>query len=156
MITSDIEKSPSFAQREVLYGDLNAVNPIIMKPGRGVIVYGQKTTLRENSAVNRINVRRTLIHIKKLVRNAMSGMIFEPNLPSSWADATTAITDILGYIKANGGIDDFSVAINANTNTQNTIAQGIMKGIITIVPVGTIERIQLDIKFLSPGATISE
>lgn len=156
LITSDIETSPSFAQREVLYGDLNAVNPIISSPGRGVVVYGQKTTYRANRAVNRVNIRRTIIHIKKLVKRAMSGMIFEPNLPSSWARATTSVSDILGYIRANGGIDDFSVVINETTNPENTVAQGIMRGIITIVPVGTIERIQLDVKFLNPGATITE
>ena len=156
LITSDIEHSPSFAEREVMYGGLNALNPIVEFPSKGIMVFGQKTTLRANSAVNRINVRRMLIYIKKLIKNAMEGMIFEPHTPESWNRASSSITNILESVRANGGIDDYQVIIDGSVNTQNFIAQGIMRGIITIVPVGTIERVQLDVKFLSPGATITE
>ena len=156
IITSDIEHSPSLAEREVLYGDMNVINPIVEFPSKGIIVYGQKTTLRANSAVNRINVRRMLIYVKKLIKNSVEGLIFEPHTPESWNRASSMVTNILESLRAQGGIDSYTVNINAATNTQNYIAQGIMRGVITIVPVGTIERIQLDVKFLSPGATISE
>lgn len=156
LITSDIEHSPSLSERDVLYGGMNAVNPIVEFNSKGIIVYGQKTTLRENSAINRINVRRMLIYVKKLVQSAVEGIIFDPHTPESWSRASSLVTSILETIRAQGGIEDYSVVINSTTNTQNLIAQGIMKGIITVVPVGTIERISLDVKFLSPGASITE
>ena len=156
VITSDIEHSPSLAERDVLYGGMNAINPIVEFSSKGIIVYGQKTTYRGNSAINRINVRRMLIYIKKLIKNAVEGVIFEPHTPSSWNTASRLVTNILETVRAQGGIDDYSVNINASTNTQNFIAQGIMKGVIVVVPIGTIERIELDISFLNPGATITE
>ncbi len=156
LITSDIEHSPSFAEREVLYGDMNSINPIVEFAAKGVMVYGQKTTLRANSAVNRVNVRRMLIFVKKLVKKAMEGMVFDPHTPESWFKASSMVTNILDTVKARGGISDYLVSINDATNTQNLIAQGIMRGVITIVPIGTIERIELEIKFLSPGASIGE
>jgi len=156
LISSDIETSPSFAQREVLYGDPNAVNPIVEFNSKGIIVYGQKTTYRGNSAVNRISARRTIIYIKKLIRKAMEGIVFEPHTPASWNKASLAINDILQSVASQGGLSDYFVQIDGDTNTESLIAQGIMSGIVTVIPVGTIERIELGIKFLSPGTIISE
>lgn len=156
LITSDVEHSPSLGERDVLYGGMNAVNPIVEFNSKGIIVYGQKTTLRENSAVNRINVRRMLIYVKKLIQSSVEGIIFDPHTPESWNSASNIVTSILESVRAQGGIDNYLVSINSSTNTQNLIAQGIMKGVIIVVPVGTIERIELDIKFLSPGASITE
>lgn len=156
LITSDIEHSPSFSEREVMYGDLNALNPIVEFASKGIVVYGQKTTLRTNSAVNKVSVRRTLIYIKKLIKRAMEGMVFEPHTPESWNRASTMVTNILESVRANGGLEDYQVIIDGTTNTESVVAQGIMKGIITIVPVGTIERIELNLNFLNPGASITE
>lgn len=156
LIASDIETSPSLPQRDVLYGDLNAMNPIVEFSAKGIIIYGQKTLYRANSAINRVNVRRTLIYIKKLVKNAMEGLIFEPHTPASWNRATNLVSSILEPIRQDGGLEDYQVAIDDTTNTEDLISQGIMSGIITIVPVGTIERIELSLKFLNPGASIEE
>jgi uncharacterized protein len=154
IVASDIEFSPSFAQREVLYGDLNAVNPIVEFAAKGIEIYGQKTLYRANSAINRINVRRTLIYIKKLIKNAMEGIVFEPHVATSWNKASNMIGSILEPIRQDGGISEYQIRIDSTTNTEDLISQGIMKGVITIVPVGTIERIELSLKFLNPGATI--
>ena len=78
---SDVETSPSFAEREQLYGDFNCVNPIVDFYSKGIEIFGQKTALRENQAVNRVNVRRMIIYIKKLIKLALDGMLFEPNNP---------------------------------------------------------------------------
>lgn len=152
---SDIETSPSFAQREVLYGDLNAVNPIVNFVSKGVEVYGQKTLLRETTALNRVNVRRMVIYVKKLIKTAMEGIVFEPHNADSWARATNLINSILEPVRQQNGLDDYRVTIDSSTNTADLIAQGIMKGVIQLVPVGTIEIIDLTISILSPGATIS-
>jgi len=152
---SDIESSPSFAQREVLYGDLNAINPIVNFVAKGIEIYGQKTLLRATTALNRVNVRRMVIYVKKLIQNAMEGIVFEPHLPESWARATNLINSILEPVRQANGLDDYRVSIDSTTNTADLIAQNIMKGIISLVPVGTIEIIDLTINILSPGATIS-
>lgn len=154
LVASDIEASPSLPQRDLLYGDLNAVNPIVNFTAKGIEIYGQKTLYRANSAVNRVNVRRTLIYIKKLIKNAMEGIVFEPHTPESWNRATNLISSILDNVSTQGGLEDYQVQIDGTTNTEDLISQGIMYGIVTVVPVGTIERINLSLKFLNPGATI--
>jgi len=156
IIAFDYETSPSFAQREVLYGDLNAVNPIVNFVAKGLEIYGQKTLIRELKATNRVHVRRMVIYAKKLIKKAMEGIVFEPHNPDSWAKATNLINSILEPIRQKNGLDDYKVTIDASTNTADVIAQSIMKGIIKLVPVGVIEIIDLTISILSPGATIEE
>jgi hypothetical protein len=154
ILAYDYETSPSFAQREVLYGDFNAVNPIVNFATKGLEIYGQKTSLRENSALNRINVRRMVIYVKKLIKSAMEGIIFEPHNADSWARATNIINAILEPVRQANGLSNYRVTIDGSTNTPDVIAQSIMKGIIKLVPTGTIEVIDLTISIYSPGVTI--
>jgi len=86
----------------------------------------------------------------------MEGLVFEPHTPDSWNRATNLISAILEPIRQGGGLEDYQVQIDGNINTEDLISQGIMKGIITVVPVGTIERVELSLKFLNPGASIEE
>jgi phage tail sheath protein FI len=152
---SDVETTVSFAQREQLYGNFNCINPIVNFASQGLIVYGQKTGLRQNSATNRINVRRMVIYIKKLVKAALDNMLFEPNDPDSWGKATDLVNSILEPIRQGGGLSQYQVVIDATTNTANTIAQNMMNGIIKIVPVSTIEIIVMTLAIYQSGTTIT-
>ena len=154
ILAFDYETSPSFAQREVLYGDLNAINPIVNFASKGLEIFGQKTLLRATTALNRVNVRRMVIYAKKLIKTAMDQIVFEPHNADSWARATNLINSILEPIRQANGLDDYRVTIDETTNTADLIAQNIMKGVIQLVPTGTIEIIELSINILSPGATI--
>jgi len=156
LVSQGYEASPSFAQREQLYGDFNAINPIVNFSSKGLLVYGQKTLLRDNSALNRVNVRRMVIFIKKLIKRAMDSMLFEPHNPDSWRRATNSITSILEPIRQRNGIDQYSVTIDGSTNTPDLIAQSIMSGIIKIVPVGTIEIIELTLQVNRAGSSLEE
>jgi hypothetical protein len=153
---SDYETSPSFAQRELIYGDFNAVNPFVNFSSKGLLVYGQKTLLRQNSALNRVNTRRMVIYIKKLVKRAMDSMLFEPHNPDSWRRAAGKITSILEPIRQANGLDQYRVVIDGTTNTPDVIAQSIMKGIIKIVPTGTIEIIELTLQVHKAGSSLDE
>lgn len=155
IIAYDYETSPSFAQREILYGDYNAVNPIVNFSSKGLEIYGQKTLLRQNSALNRVSVRRMVIYAKKLIKRAMEGIVFEPHNADSWGRATNMINSILEPIRQANGLSNYRVTIDSSTNTPDVIDQGIMKGIIKLVPVGTIEIIDLTISILNPGAVIN-
>lgn len=153
---SDYEMSPSFSQRELIYGDFNAVNPFVNFSSKGLLIYGQKTLLRANSALNRVNTRRMVIYIKKLVKKAMDSILFEPHNPDSWRRAAGKITAILEPIRQNNGLDQYKVVIDGTTNTPDVIAQSIMKGIIKIVPTGTIEIIELTLQVNKAGSTLDE
>jgi hypothetical protein len=151
----DYESSPSQSDRDQLYGDLNAINPIVNFAGKGLEVYGQKTLLRSNTALNRLNVRRMVIYVKKLIKKAMDSIVFEPNTTDSWSRARTIINSILEPVRQANGLADYKVTIDSTTTTPDLIAQNIMNGIIQIVPVGAIEIIQLTLQIKPAGSTIT-
>lgn len=155
VVAYDYETSPSFAQRESLYGGLNAINPIVNFAAKGLEIYGQKTLLRANSALNRLNTRRMVVYAKKLIKRAMDGIVFEAHNADSWTKATNLINTILEPIRQSGGLEDYRVIIDSTTNTADLIAQNIMSGIIKLLPTGTIEIIELSIQIFSPGSAIS-
>jgi hypothetical protein len=151
----DIETSPSFAQRENLYGGLNCVNPIVNFPAKGIEIYGQKTSLRATTALNRVNVRRMIVYIKKLCESALNSMLFEPNNADSWQKATNLCNAILEPIRQDNGLSEYLVVIDETTNTSDVIAQNLMSGIIKLVPTGTIEVIEININVYKPGSSIA-
>ena len=153
---SDYEASPSFSQRELLYGDFNAVNPIVNFVSKGLEIYGQKTLLRENSSLNRINVRRMIIFAKKLIKKALEKIVFEPHNPDSWRRASNLITSILEPIRQSGGIDQYAVIVDSSVNTPDIIAQNIMKGTIKIIPTNTIEIVEITMQVNKAGASLTE
>lgn len=153
---ADYEASPSFAQREMLYGDFNAVNPIVNFVSKGLEIYGQKTLIRENVSLNRINVRRMIIFAKKLIKKALESIIFEPHNPDSWRKASNLVTAILEPIRQAGGIDQYSVTIDETVNTPDVIAQNVMKGTIKIIPMNTIEIVEITMQVHKSGASLDE
>ena len=155
LVANDTETSPNLNQRDFIYGRPNAVNPIVNFSTKGIVIYGQKTTLRSRSALDRVNVRRMAIYASKLIKESMEGLIFEPHLPDSWARATDFVNRILEPIRRDNGLEDYQVIIDGTTNDADAIANNVMKGIIRLVPVNAIETIDLTIAFLSPGVSIS-
>lgn len=152
----DSEYSASFGQRDKMYGGLNAVNPIVNFPSKGLIIWGQKTLLRQRSALNRINVRRMLIYIKKLLRTSLDPILFEPNDASSWVRANSIVTAILEPVRQRRGISTYAVAFDSTTTSSDDIANNILRGRIRIVPVSTIEFIEVGINILPTGTSLSE
>ena len=152
----DYEATPSLVQREEMYGDLNAVNPIVNFVSKGLEIYGQKTLLRETSALNRVSVRRMVIYAKKYIKKALESVVFEPHNADSWRKATNLITDILEPIRQGGGIDQYRVIIDDTTNTADVISQNIMKGVIKIIPTNTIEVIEITMQLHNAGASLDE
>ena len=67
----------SRANRDELYE--NKVNPIATFPGQGIVAWGQKTLQKKASALDRINVRRLLIALKKFVASSSRYLVFEQN-----------------------------------------------------------------------------
>ena len=153
---SDYESSPSFSQRETLYGDFNAVNPIVNFVSKGLEIYGQKTLIRENTSLNRINVRRMIIFAKKLIKKALEAILFEPHNPDSWRKASNLITAILEPIRQAGGIDQYIVIVDDTVNTPDVIAQNIMKGTIKIIPTNTIEIVEITMQVNKAGTSLTE
>jgi len=150
VIAQGYETSPSIAQRDYLYGGLNAVNPIVNFQSKGLEIYGQKTAYRANSALNRVNVKRMQIYIKKLIRLAMNGFVFEANSTDTLNRMTNFINSILEPVRQRNGVSSYKVTFVADPVNPNLVT-----GNVKIVPIGTIEFININIIVLPSGTVIS-
>jgi len=136
---------------DVLY-DAN-INPIVAFPGNatggtnpkgGVVVWGQKTLQQAATALDRVNVRRLLIEIRRQVRDIAMTILFEPNRDVTLAKFSAAVTPRLQRIQALAGLQRFKVIIDSSTTTQQDIENNTVRGKIYVMPTKTVEFVSLD------------
>jgi len=142
------------ANRDDLY-DSNS-NPIATFPGQGVTVFGQKTTQKKASALDRVNVRRLLINLKKFVANSSRNLVFEQNTNSLRNQFLNTVNPYMEEVQANSGLNAFRVVMDDTNNTQETIDRNQLIGQIFIQPTRAAEFIVLDFVVQPTGAAFPE
>ena len=131
------------------------INPITSFPtSQGVVVFGQKTLQQAQSALDRVNVRRLLIDIRRKVRKVANTIIFEPNREATLARFSGAVQPILARIQAQQGLDRFKVIIDSSTTTQLDVENNTVRGKIFLQPTKAVEFISLDFVVTNQGAEI--
>ena len=143
-------KKLSQAQRDTLY-DSN-VNPIATFPGQGVTVFGQKTTQKKASALDRVNVRRLLINIKSFVSRSSRNLVFEQNTTDLRDQFLNTVNPFLEQVQSNAGLQAFEVVMDDTNNTPETIDRNQLVGLIRLQPTRTAEFIVLDFTIEPSGA----
>jgi hypothetical protein len=131
-------------QRDVLY--LNKVNPITAFPGRGLVVFGQKTLSPVASALDRINVSRLVIYIREQLDDAVKPFLFEPNDPITRTNAKTVVDRILSELVTQRGLYDFVTVCDESNNTPARIDRNELHIDIAIQPVKAVEFIYIPIR----------
>jgi hypothetical protein len=132
------------------------VNPIATFPGQGVTVFGQKTTQKKASALDRVNVRRLLINLKKFVANSSRGLVFEQNTTDLRNQFLNTVQPYMEQVQANQGLNAFRVVMDDSNNTPETIDRNQLVGQIFIQPTKTAEFIVLDFVVQPTGAAFPE
>jgi len=132
------------------------VNPIATFPGQGVTVFGQKTTQKKASALDRVNVRRLLINLKKFVANSSRGLVFEQNTTDLRNQFLNTVQPYMEQVQANQGLNAFRVVMDDSNNTAETIDRNQLVGQIFIQPTRTAEFIVLDFVVQPTGAAFPE
>ena len=121
------------------------INPIQKYPDtQGPVIYGQKTLLKAQSALDRINVRRLLIEVRRRVRAVGDTILFEPNRAETLARFSAAVNPILKQIQQQQGVNRFKVQIDTTTTTQADIENNTIRGKIFLQPTKAVEFIALD------------
>lgn len=120
------------------------INPIIDKKSHGPLVWGNKTTRQTESVLNRLNVRRLLIEIRRRVRTVSRGFKFEPNEPETLARFQALVAPILVDIQRKRGVQKFVVFIDTSTTTQLDVENGVIRGIIGVQPTQSAEFAEID------------
>jgi phage tail sheath protein FI len=131
------------------------INPLLAFPGQnGPIVFGQKTLLAAASALDRVNVRRLLIDVRRKVKAVANTLLFEPNRESTLASFSAAVDPILATIQAQQGIDRFKVTIDTTTTTQTDVENNTIRGKIFLQPTRAVEFISLDFVVTNAGSDV--
>jgi hypothetical protein len=139
------------AQRDELYE--SKVNPIAQFPGQGICVWGQKTLQRRSSALDRVNVRRLLITVKKFIASSARYLVFEQNTEATRNRFLNIVNPYLAGIQQRSGLTAFRVVMDETNNTPDIIDRNILVGAIYLQPTRTAEFIKLDFNILPTGAT---
>ncbi len=140
-------------ERDTLYE--GRVNPIAAFPGQGICVWGQKTLQIAPSALDRINVRRLLINLKKFIASSSNYLVFEQNVASTRNRFLSIVNPYLESVQQRNGIYAFQVKMDAENNTPDLIDRNILYGQIYIQPTRTAEFIILDFNILPTGASFN-
>ena len=141
------------AERDILYE--NKVNPIATFPGQGIVAFGQKTLQDRASALDRINVRRLLITMKKFIASTSRYLVFEQNTTETRARFINTVTPYLESIQQRQGLYAFNVVMDESNNTPDVIDRNILAGAIFLQPTKTAEFIVIDFNILPTGASFS-
>ena len=131
------------------------INPITSFPDTsGTVIFGQKTLLAAASSLDRVNVRRLLIDIRRKVRRIADTFLFEPNRESTLARFSAAVNPVLQRIQQQQGLDRFKVVIDTTTTTQADIENNTVRGKIFLQPTRSVEFISLDFVVTNNGTEI--
>jgi phage tail sheath protein FI len=129
------------------------VNPIVQFPGQGIVVFGQKTLQDRPSALDRINVRRLLLTVRKFIASSSRYLVFEQNSADTRQRFLQIVNPYLESIQQRQGLYAFKVVMDESNNTPDVIDRNILKGDIYLQPTKTAEFIVLDFNILPTGAT---
>lgn len=150
-----VEYNPSQGERDLLYGGGNAVNPLVSFPKDGIVVFGQRTLQRTDTALDRVNVRMLLIYLKKNLVETLRSFVFEPNDSTTWAQVRTLINPFMADIQARRGIDAYNVICDETNNTAARRDLNQLWVSIFIKPTRTIEFIVLNLVVMQSSASFS-
>ena len=142
------------SNRDALYE--SSVNPIATFPGQGVVVWGQKTLQKKASALDRVNVRRLLIKVKKFIAASSRFLVFEQNNSQTRERFMNIANPYLEQVQAQSGLNAFKVVMDETNNTPDVVDRNILYGQIFLQPTKTAEFIVLDFTVQPTGATFPE
>ena len=146
--------NPSQAQRDLLYP--KRINPVIFSPGSGMVLYGDKTALKEASAFDRINVRRLFLTIEQTIERAARAQLFEFNDILTRTNFLNIVEPYLRDVKAKRGIVDFVVICDESNNTPDVVDGNQFKADIFVKPNRSINFIGLTFVATRSGVSFDE
>lgn len=148
---SNVAVRLNVTDRDRLYD--SRINPIATFPRLGFVIYGQKTLKINKSSLDRVNVRRLIIEVKRIITDIARNLTFEQNTPDVRNRFVSDSILQLGLIKAQSGVESFQVVMNETNNTKEDENLNRLNGRVTVIPTRTVEFIQIDFVITQSGIT---
>ena len=146
--------NPNEASRDILYK--RAVNPIFTQPGRGTVLFGDKTFTTTGSSFNRINVRRLFIAIRGAIGAFAENVLFEQNDAATRASFVDAVEPYLRSVVGGRGITEFSIVCDETNNPAAVVDANEFVADIYVRPIASINFIQLNFVSVRGSSSIAE
>ncbi len=154
---TDVFDRPSLSERDSMYANRNAVNPIVQFTDvDGFLVWGQKTLQRRASALDRISTRRMLFYIEKEIRRLSKDLLFDPHDEVFHQRFTLIATEVLEGVEVGRGITDFIVQADFELNTPDVIDRNEFIARIGVIPTRAVEFIFLEFSVHRTGSNFTE
>ena len=141
-------------ERDKLYE--NNINPIASFPAEGIVIFGQKTLQTTPSALDRINVRRLTIFLKREISRIAATLLFDQNVQITWNKFRGQAERFLSGVKSGLGLTDYKVILDESTTTPDLIDRNILYAKIFIKPARAIEFIAIDFVITDSGAAFDD
>ena len=141
-------------ERDKLY-EAN-INPIAQFPAEGIVIFGQKTLQVTPSALDRINVRRLMIFLKKSISRMAKTVLFDQNVESTWSRFTSQADPFLASVKSRFGLSEYRIILDKTTTTAELVDRNIMYAKILLKPTRAIEYIAIDFVITDSGASFDD
>jgi len=139
--------------RDVLYS--NSINPIYSDRSAGITIFGQRTAQREPTALDRVNVRRLMIFIRKVLLDLGRPFQFEPNDQFTWELVEDAINPFLDDLKSRRAIIEGVVKCDSTVNTPGRVDRNELWCSIAIKPTKAAETVVFEVNLTSQAANIN-
>ncbi len=150
---SDVFSRPTLEERDLMYGNRNAVNPIVQfADSADFVVFGQKTLQRLPTALDRVNVRRMMLTAEKRIRARSRELLFEPHDDALREQFVTLATEVLEEIKGQRGITDFRVQCDEELNPPDVIDRNELRARVAIQPARAVEFIFIEFSIHRTGS----
>lgn len=150
--TTFVELVLNTGQQGNLY--LKNINPIVFFTGRGIIVWGQKTSNPNTSALDRVNASRTICYIRRKIRKNTMPFVFQPNDKITRDQVKSLIDGLLGDIMTKRGLYDFLTVCDESNNDAFVLDNNSLVCEIIVKIAKTAEFLYFPIKVVSSGAEI--
>ena len=132
------------------------INPIASFPSEGIVIFGQKTLQVVPSALDRINVRRLMIYLKKSVSRMAATVLFDQNTKVTWSRFSSKVNPFLSSVKSRFGITEYRLILDETTTTPELVDRNVVYAKIYLKPARSIEFIAIDFVITDSGASFAD
>ena len=150
---SDTEIILNQGDRDALYS--NSLNPVTKDPTAGIAIFGQKTTQRLPTSLDRVNVRRLMIYVRKVLLELGKPFQFEPNDSLTWELVEEALKPFISDLLARRAIVGGAVKCDQTTNTAARVDRNELWCSVSIKPTKAAETVVFEVNLTSQSATLN-
>jgi len=149
----EVRRRLTQSQRDTLYNNTPGVNPIATFPGQGIVIFGQKTLQKKQSVLDRVNVRRMMLTVRKTISRMSRNFVFEQNNAATRSALLNMVNNYLGSVQSANGVNEFRASISEGADI---VDRNVIKGKIFLKPTSVAEIVIFDFTLTPQGASFGE